>query len=136
MCWIQEKRKGYAGMKIVDLIAKESISIDEGKMSKLEAIDRLVTLMENSGHLVDREDFKGAVIAREESGTTGIGEGVAIPHGKSAGITRAGISTMVVKEGLDYDSLDGEDTKLFFMIGVPKDSADEHLKVLARLSTF
>lgn len=92
--------------------------------------------MENSGHLVDREDFKGAVIAREESGTTGIGEGVAIPHGKSAGITRAGISTMVVKEGLDYDSLDGEDTKLFFMIGVPKDSADEHLKVLARLSTI
>lgn len=68
-------------MKIVDLIAKESISIDEGKMSKLEAIDRLVTLMENSGNLVDREDFKGAVIAREESGTTGIGEGVAIPHG-------------------------------------------------------
>lgn len=136
MCWIQEKRKGYAGMKIVDLIAKESISIDEGKMSKLEAIDRLVTLMENSGNLVDREDFKGAVIAREESGTTGIGEGVAIPHGKSAGITRAGISTMVVKEGLDYDSLDGEDTKLFFMIGVPKDSADEHLKVLARLSTI
>ncbi len=123
-------------MKIVDLIAKESISIDEGKMSKLEAIDRLVTLMENSGNLVDREDFKGAVIAREESGTTGIGEGVAIPHGKSAGITRAGISTMVVKEGLDYDSLDGEDTKLFFMIGVPKDSADEHLKVLARLSTI
>lgn len=105
-------------------------------MSKLEAIDRLVTLMENSGNLVDREDFKGAVIAREESGTTGIGEGVAIPHGKSAGITRAGISTMVVKEGLDYDSLDGEDTKLFFMIGVPKDSADEHLKVLARLSTI
>ena len=123
-------------MKIVDLIAKESISIDEGKMSKLEAIDRLVTLMENSGNLVDREDFKGAVIAREESGTTGIGEGVAIPHGKSAGITRAGISTMVVKEGLDYDSLDGEDTKLFFMIGVPKDSADEHLKVLARSSTI
>ena len=89
--------------------------------NKEEAIDHLVNLLDQSGKLNDKEIYKESVLNREKQSTTGIGDGVAIPHGQSEGVKTAGLSAMVVKEGLDFKSLDGQPTYLFFMIGAPKE---------------
>lgn len=123
-------------MRITDLLKKEGIELDVKVSNKQEAIDKLVELMANTGNLADKEEYKKTVMAREELSTTGIGDGIAIPHGKTSAVKRAGLSSMVVKDGVDYDSLDGQDAKLFFMIAAPEAADNLHLEVLARLSTI
>lgn len=123
-------------MKITDLLNKNSISINPKVNSKEEAINILVKLMNDSGKLKDKNEYKKAVLERESLSTTGIGDGIAIPHAKSSAVKEAGLSAMVVTEGVDYDSLDGEPAKIFFMIAAPEGENNLHLDVLARLSTM
>ena len=123
-------------MKITELLDINSIDLNPQISNKEEAIDHLVNLLDQSGKLNDKEIYKESVLNRESQSTTGIGDGVAIPHGQSEGVKTAGLSAMVVKEGLDFKSLDGQPTYLFFMIGAPKDSGGAHLQALAQLSTL
>lgn len=123
-------------MKITELLDINSIDLNPQISNKEEAIDHLVNLLDQSGKLNDKEIYKESVLNREAQSTTGIGDGVAIPHGQSEGVETAGLSAMVVKEGLDFKSLDGQPTYLFFMIGAPKDSGGAHLQALAQLSTL
>lgn len=123
-------------MKITELLDINSIDLNPQISNKEEAIDHLVILLDQSGKLNDKEIYKESVLNREKQSTTGIGDGVAIPHGQSEGVKTAGLSAMVVKEGLDFKSLDGQPTYLFFMIGAPKDSEGAHLQALAQLSTL
>ena len=123
-------------MKITELLDINSIDLNPQISNKEEAIDHLVNLLDQSGKLNDKEIYKESVLNREKQSTTGIGDGVAIPHGQSEGVQTAGLSAMVVKEGLDFKSLDGQPTYLFFMIGAPKDSEGAHLQALAQLSTL
>ena len=123
-------------MKITELLDINSIDLNPQISNKEEAIDHLVNLLDQSGKLNDKEIYKESVLNREAQSTTGIGDGVAIPHGQSECVETAGLSAMVVKEGLDFKSLDGQPTYLFFMIGAPKDSEGAHLQALAQLSTL
>lgn len=123
-------------MKITDLLNKKSIAINPKVTSKEGAIDKLVDLMNLSGNLNNKEEYKKAVLAREELSTTGIGDGIAIPHAKTSAVKDAGLAAMVVNDGVDYDSLDGQPAKLFFMIAAPDGENNLHLEVLARLSTM
>ena len=123
-------------MRIVDILKASSIKLGESAASKPDMIKKLADLMERSGHLKDKNQYIKDVLKREDSGTTGIGEGVAIPHAKSIGVKEPTLAAMTVPAGTDYDSLDGEPTKLFFAIGVPENSNDDHLLVLSRLSTM
>ena len=123
-------------MKITELLDINSIDLNPQISNKEEAIDHLVNLLDQSGKLNDKEIYKESVLNREKQSTTGIGDGVAIPHGQSEGVQTAGLSAMVVKEGLDFKSLDGKPTYLFFMIGAPKDSGGAHLQALTQLSTL
>ncbi|WP_044566274.1 PTS fructose transporter subunit IIABC [Anaerococcus provencensis] len=123
-------------MKIIDLLKESSIKLGESPASKEDLIDKLVNLIETSGNLSDKKLYKKDVLKREESGTTGIGEGIAIPHAKSAGVKFPQLAAMTVPSGTDFDSLDGEATKLFFLISVPEKSSDEHIVLLQRLSTM
>ena len=123
-------------MRITDLLKKESIKLDAKVTSKKEAINLLGDLMDNSGNLNDKETYLDTVFAREDLSTTGIGDGIAIPHGKTAAVNNAGLSSIVIKDGVDFDSLDGEKVHLLFMIAAPDNSDNLHLEVLARLSTI
>ncbi|MGG7144705.1 PTS fructose transporter subunit IIABC [Clostridium nigeriense] len=123
-------------MKITDLLSKKSIAINPKVSSKEDAINTLVDLMYSSGKLNDKEEYKKAVLAREELSTTGIGDGVAIPHAKTKAVNDAGLAAMIVNDGVDYDSLDGNPAKIFFMIAAPDGENNLHLEVLARLSTM
>lgn len=123
-------------MRITDLLKKNGVELNAKVTSKAEAINKLVDLMDKTGNLSNKEEFKNTVLAREELSTTGIGDGIAIPHGKTKAVKNAGLSSMVVKEGVDYDSLDGAPAKLFFMIAAPEAADNLHLEVLARLSTI
>ncbi|WP_291649389.1 fructose-specific PTS transporter subunit EIIC [Clostridium sp.] len=123
-------------MKITDLLNKKSIAINPKVTSKEGAIDKLVDLMSLSGNLNNKDEYKKAVLAREELSTTGIGDGIAIPHAKTSAVKDAGLAAMVVNDGVDYDSLDGQPAKLFFMIAAPDGENNLHLEVLARLSTM
>lgn len=123
-------------MKITDLLNIKSIAINPKVNSKNEAIDKLVDLMDASGNLVDKNEYKKAVLAREELSTTGIGDGIAIPHAKTKAVKNAGLAAMIVNNGVDYDSLDENPAKIFFLIGAPDGENNVHLEVLARLSTM
>ena len=123
-------------MKITELLDIDSIDLSPQATDKEEAIYHLIDLLDQSGKLNNKELYKESVLNREAQSTTGIGDGVAIPHGQSEGVQTAGLSAMVVKEGLDFKSLDGKPTYLFFMIGAPKDSGGAHLQALAQLSTL
>ena len=123
-------------MRIVDLLHKQGMNLDIKPKSKNECIDILVDLMDKTGNLNDKEEYKKAIIAREELSTTGIGDGIAIPHGKTKAVKQASLAAAVCKDGVDYDSLDGMPANLFFMIAVPDNSDNLHLEVLARLSTI
>lgn len=111
-------------MRINELLNIQSIDLDAQVSTKLEAIDHMTKLMEKGGNLKNREDYKKGVLAREEEGTTGIGDGVAIPHSKCAAVKKAGLSAMVVKNGVDYDALDGQPVQLLFMIAAPEGNVD------------
>lgn len=123
-------------MRITDLLKANGIALNAQVASKAEAIDTLVDLMVTTGNISNKEEYKNAVLAREASSTTGIGEAIAIPHAKSAAVKSAGLAAMVVKDGVDYESLDGQPAKLFFLIAAPDTSADLHVAVLSRLATI
>ncbi|HGS8896993.1 TPA: fructose-specific PTS transporter subunit EIIC [Clostridioides difficile] len=123
-------------MKIIDLLDEKSIKLNLNSKTKSEAIEELVDLVANSGNLNDKENYKKAILAREEMSTTGIGEGVAIPHAKNSSVTKACIAAAVSKEGIDYESFDGSLSNLFFMIAAPDGANNTHLEVLSRLSTI
>ena len=123
-------------MRIVDLLNMQGIELDLKVSNKTEAIDKIVDLMDKTGNLNDKEEYKKAILAREELSTTGIGDGIAIPHGKTKAVKKAGLAAAVCKDGVDYDALDGAPVYLFFMIAVPDNSDNLHLEVLARLSTI
>jgi len=121
-------------MRITDLLDKRSISLTGAPASKQEALDQMVDLMINSGKINDREAYRKEVYRREEESTTGIGEGIAIPHGKGSFVTKPGLAAMVVKNGVDFDSLDGESVHLIFLIAAPNTEDNVHLDVLSKLS--
>ena len=121
-------------MKIVDLLKRESVELNGKVTSKPEAIEKMVDLMAAGGNLADVEAYKKGVFAREEESTTGIGEGIAIPHAKTSAVKAPGLAAMVVKDGVDYDSLDGEPASLIFLIAAPDTEDNVHLEVLSRLS--
>ena len=123
-------------MKIVDLLTERSIMLNASPTSKQAAIDLLVELMATHGNLSDKEAYKAAVLKREAEGTTGIGEGIAIPHAKTSAVKSAALAAMVVPEGVDYQSLDGEPAKLLFLIAAPNTEDNVHLEVLGRLSAL
>ena len=123
-------------MKIADLLAKESIDLQAKVNSKGEALEHLVDLMAKSGKLADKAEYKRCVLAREEEGSTGIGEGIAIPHAKTNAVKTPGLAAMIVAEGVDFASLDDQPAKLFFMIAAPDTEDNVHLDVLSRLSTL
>ena len=121
-------------MKITDLLKKSGIALNPSVNTKEEAINKLVDLMDSTGRLNDKNAYKDAVLARESLSTTGIGDNIAIPHAKTTAVKEPGLSAMVLAKGIDYDSLDGEPAKLFFMIAAPEGENNLHLDVLARLS--
>ncbi|MFV0396228.1 MAG: fructose-specific PTS transporter subunit EIIC [Coprobacillaceae bacterium] len=123
-------------MKITDLLSASAIDIDASPIDKETAIQQLTMLMEKQGNLFDRLQYQKDVLKREALSTTGIGEGIAIPHAQSAAVNKAGISAMICRKGMDFDSLDGQPTYLFFMIAVPMSGGNEHLEILQRLSVI
>ena len=123
-------------MKITDLLDPRSISLDAAPTSKSETLDKAVELMAASGKLSDVEAFRKQVYAREEESTTGIGEGIAIPHGKCDAVKKPGLAAMVIKNGVDFDSLDGEPDTLLFLIAAPNTKDNVHLDVLSKLSVL
>lgn len=123
-------------MRITELLQKDGIALNVKAETKDAAIDRLVDLQEKAGNISDREEFKKGILTREESGSTAIADGIAIPHSKNKSVVRAGLAAMTVPEGVDYDSLDGEPSNLFFMIAAPEKGGDLHLEVLSRLSVM
>lgn len=122
-------------MRIIDLLKKESIELNASPKSKSEAIDLLVELQVKSGNIADAEGYKKAILAREEKGSTAVGDGIAIPHAKSETVKAPSLAAITVKEGVDYEALDGEPSNLLFMIAAPNDG-DVHLEVLSRLMTI
>ena len=123
-------------MRITELLDKRSIRIDGAPKSKNEALDQMVELMAKSGKINDLEAYRQEVYRREEEGTTGVGEGIAIPHGKGAFVDKPGLAAMVVKDGVDYDALDGEPVHLIFLIAAPNTKDNVHLDVLSKLSVL
>lgn len=123
-------------MKIRDLLAVESIDLNGKVTGKNETLDAMVALMAKSGKINDVEKYRKGVYAREEEGTTGIGEGIAIPHCKSDAVSRPGLAAMVIKDGVDFDALDGEKVSLIFLIAAPNTEDNVHLDVLSKLSVL
>ena len=123
-------------MRITDLLDARSILLDASPKSKNEALDQIVDLMVKSEKINDKEAYRKQVYAREEESTTGIGEGIAIPHGKCDAVTKPGLAAMVVKDGVDFDSLDGEPVTLIFLIAAPNTEDNIHLDVLSKLSVL
>lgn len=123
-------------MRITDLLDRRSICLDGKPTSKDEALDQVVALMVNSGKISDQEAYRRQVYLREEESTTGIGEGIAIPHGKCDAVAKPGLAAMVVKDGVDFDSLDGEPVHLIFLIAAPNTKDNIHLDVLSKLSVL
>ena len=123
-------------MRITDLLDKNSISLNAAPADKKETLDLAVELMAKSGKLVDVEKYRAQVYAREEESTTGIGEGIAIPHGKCDAVKTPGLAAMVIKNGVEYESLDGEPVTLLFLIAAPNTKDNVHLDVLSKLSVM
>ena len=123
-------------MKITDLLKPQSILLNASPTNKADAIYTLGDLMDKGGNLSDKAEYLEAVFAREESGSTGLGDGIATPHAKSAGVKEAGLAAMVVPNGVDFEALDGQPSRLFFMIAAPEGAADTHVEVLSKLATM
>ena len=123
-------------MKITDLLKPQSILLNAAPTDKADAIYTLGDLMDKSGNLSDKAEYLKAVFAREEAGSTGLGDGIATPHAKSNGVKEAGLAAMVVPNGVDFDALDGQPSRLFFMIAAPEGAADTHVEVLSKLATM
>lgn len=123
-------------MQITDLLKRESVELNGSATDKKDALEKMVALMVKQGNIADPETYKKKVFAREEEGSTGVGEGVAIPHAKTAAVTKPGLAFMRCKDGVEFDSLDGQPAKLFFLIAAPDTKDNVHLDVLSRLSTL
>lgn len=123
-------------MTIRDLLAAESINLNGTPAGKTEALNQCIDLMAKSGKIADVEKYRKGVFAREEEGTTVIGMGIAIPHCKSDAVTKAGLAAMVVKDGVDFESLDGTPAKIIFLIAAPNTEDNVHLQVLSKLSVM
>ena len=123
-------------MRITDLLDARSISLTGTPKTKSEALDQIIDLMVRSGKINDREAYRAQVYAREEESTTGIGEGIAIPHGKCDAVTKPGLAAMVIKDGVEFDSLDGRPVTLMFLIAAPNTKDNVHLDVLSKLSVL
>ena len=123
-------------MKITDLLKPQSILLNAAPIDKADAIYTLGDLMDKGGNLSNKAEYLEAVFAREESGSTGLGDGIATPHAKSNGVKEAGLAAMVVPNGVDFEALDGQPSRLFFMIAAPEGAADTHVEVLSKLATM
>ena len=123
-------------MRIIDLLNPKAIDLHGKAQSKAQVIDRLVELMCASGNIADPAEYKRCVLERERQGTTGIGEGVAIPHAKTSAVTKPGLAVMVVPDGVDFDALDGAPVRLLFLIAAPDTEDNVHLDVLGKLSVL
>lgn len=123
-------------MRIRDLLSKESIQLNVAPASKNDIISQLVDLMDKSGKVANKEQYLKDVLAREASGTTGLGDGIATPHAKSTGVKEAGLAAITVPAGTDFDSMDGLPSRLFFLIAAPANSNDAHLELLSKLATM
>ena len=121
-------------MRITDLLKRESVELNGSVSNKQETIEKMVELMVKGGNIRDVEKYKNGVFQREEEGTTGIGEGIAIPHAKTDAVGAPGLAAMIVRDGVDYDSLDGEPGCMIFLIAAPNTEDNIHLTVLSRLS--
>ena len=123
-------------MKITDLLNKNAIQLNGTFKNKEEVIDKLIELMTTNGNITDKEKYKKVVLKREEEGTTGIGDGIAIPHGKTDAVTKPGLSAIIVPNGVEFNALDGKPAKILFLIAAPDTKDNVHLDVLSRLSTL
>lgn len=123
-------------MKIRDLLSKGSIVLQATPTTKAEAIKQLVDLMDAAGNLTNKAQYLQDVLAREASGTTGLGDGIATPHAKSKGVKTAGLAAITVPQGVDFDAMDGLPSRLFFLIAAPDGSNDTHLELLSQLATM
>ncbi|MBR3498575.1 MAG: PTS sugar transporter subunit IIA [Selenomonadaceae bacterium] len=123
-------------MRVTDLLKNASIDLGAKVKDKPDAISHLVDLMEKGGNLKNKEQYKKDVFAREASGTTGLGDGIATPHAKSAGVKAPGLAAMTIPEGIDFESMDGNPARLFFAIAAPDGGNDEHLMILSKLATM
>ena len=123
-------------MKITDLLTKESIDLNVKASNKKDVIEKAVDLMQHNGNIKDKAEYLKLVMKREEEGTTGVGEEIAIPHGKGEVIAKPGLAAMVIPDGVDFESLDGKPIKLLFLIAAPNNKENVHLEVLSRLSTL
>lgn len=123
-------------MRIRDLLAAESIQLNGSASGKTDVLNQMVELMVKSGKINDAQTYRKGVFAREEEGTTGIGEGIAIPHCKSDAVNKPGLAAMVVKNGVEFDALDGQPVRLIFLIAAPNTEDNVHLDVLSKLSVL
>ena len=123
-------------MKITDLLTKEAIDLNVKATNKKDVIEKAVELMQYNGNINNKEEYLKLVMKREEEGSTGVGEEIAIPHGKGESISEPGLAAMVIQEGVNFDSLDGKPIKLLFLIAAPNSKDNLHLEVLSRLSAL
>lgn len=123
-------------MKITDLLAAESVCLTGSAKDKADVLNQMVDLMGKSGKVSNREVYLKAVFAREEEGTTGVGDGIAIPHGRCSGVSKPGLAAMYLPAGVDYDALDGEPVNLIFLIAAPEGAGSVHIDILSKLSTM
>lgn len=123
-------------MRITDLLDKRSVMLGAAPSDKKQTIEQAVALMVKSGKIADEEGYRNQVFKREEESTTGIGEGIAIPHGKCDAVSKPGLAAMVIPNGVDFDSLDGEPVTLLFLIAAPNTEDNVHLDVLSKLSVM
>lgn len=121
-------------MKITDLLSTEAIELHAEAADKKDILQKAVDLMCKTGNITDREQYLAAVYAREEEGTTGVGEGIAIPHGRCDGVSKPGLIAMVIPKGVDYEALDDEPVHLLFLIAANPQSGSAHIDILSKLS--
>lgn len=123
-------------MKISQLLSIDTINLNLSAIKKEEAIDQLVDVLWNSGKLTDKSLYKKEILKRESLSSTGIGEGIAIPHAKTSAVKKASLALGICKNGLDYDAIDGEPVNIIFMIAAPEGANNEHLETLSKLSVL
>ena len=121
-------------MRIRDLLAPESICLNGAAADKKDVLNQMVDLMAKSGKVSDKENYLAAVFAREEEGTTGVGDGIAIPHGRCTGVNKPGLAAMVLPQGVEYEALDDEPVNLIFLIAAPEGTGNVHITILSKLS--
>lgn len=121
-------------MATKDMFSKERVSFNLKASTKDEVLEELIQILINDGKIIDKDEFKKAVLKREEEFSTGIGMGIAIPHGKSSAVKEASIVFGRSSKGIDYQSMDDEPAHLFFLIAVPEQSSDLHLRALSEIS--